>query len=121
MTTEKECDRLFQVAVLERDNYTCQTCDLQDDTVTAHHVFSRTNNKTRHDSRNGIAMCHKCHTYFAHGQPLRFKLFIMERIGDDMFFQLMIMTHSIDRAVDYDTIKQTLLDEIKEVKCQRKT
>ena len=53
--------------VYERDNYTCQKCDIPHGKLNAHHVESySTNKELRLDINNGITLCKKCHKEFHH-------------------------------------------------------
>ena len=62
-------DKQFQLAVIERDKV-CQKCGTAEG-LCAHHVVSRRNARLRHQLKNGITLCVKCHAY-AHRVPTLF-------------------------------------------------
>lgn len=63
-------DRQWQIAILERDKK-CQCCG-ETSGLCAHHIQSRRVKRTRHDLRNGITLCVKCHQA-GHADPRRFE------------------------------------------------
>lgn len=51
--------------VYERDNYTCQKCNIRGNRLNAHHIESYANNKElRTNLENGITLCKDCHKDF---------------------------------------------------------
>ena len=53
--------RKWKKAVLERDKFTCQKCNIQNDLI-AHHVKGWTKYpKLRYIISNGLTVCHNCH------------------------------------------------------------
>lgn len=54
-------DRLWSLAVRADWNSKCAVCG--HGKTEAHHLIPRQHNKTRHDLRNGIALCSRCHKF----------------------------------------------------------
>ena len=56
--------RCWRAAVFERDNYTCQMCNVRGGYLQAHHIEPVHDNKNTlliFDVNNGITLCKKCH------------------------------------------------------------
>jgi hypothetical protein len=60
-------DKLWSLAVRNRDNYTCRMCGTQTKNAEAHHIIGRDNKVLRWDIDNGISLCFYCHRYKIHG------------------------------------------------------
>lgn len=58
-------DVAFKKAVLRRDKYICQICNLKEKNIFAHHLdgYNWCLSK-RHDVNNGVCLCEYCHTLF---------------------------------------------------------
>lgn len=57
-------DATFQRSVIERDRR-CLLCGRGggiQGALTAHHIIHRRYRRARYDAKNGIALCHSCHT-----------------------------------------------------------
>lgn len=72
-TIRKQMDfRLWRKAVFERDNYTCQKCNIRNKTglgrtveLHPHHIFNFSEYESlRFDTDNGITLCKECHNNF---------------------------------------------------------
>jgi 5-methylcytosine-specific restriction endonuclease McrA len=67
---KRSADKKWQLAVREKDDYTCQRCGVQDYYVHTHHVATRsTRPDLKHEVSNGKCLCSPCHTW-VHGHPL---------------------------------------------------
>ena len=68
--------RDWKLAVLERDNFTCQQCGLtsaEGAVLVAHHIKSfKDNPNLRTDLDNGITLCRSCHYEIHHGRQLEY-------------------------------------------------
>lgn len=54
--------RKWRKCVFERDNYTCQKCNLKDIILYAHHIIPWIKDESkRFDINNGLTLCNKCH------------------------------------------------------------
>ena len=55
-------DREWRTAVFERDDYTCQECNIRGGRLQAHHIKPyREHPEIRHDLGNGETLCVDCH------------------------------------------------------------
>lgn len=55
--------RKWRLAVIRRDNYTCQKCGKRGGILQAHHVKPyKDHPELRHDVNNGVTLCLKCHS-----------------------------------------------------------
>jgi 5-methylcytosine-specific restriction endonuclease McrA len=77
----KRLDKLWSRKIVERDNGICQYCRKMGDNP--HHIILKRYMAVRHDLRNGVCLCTKCHVEVAHGQPESFTEWIMEVMGDE--------------------------------------
>lgn len=74
----KEADAQWNIAVKERDKWTCQYCGCTDKQMNAHHLRGRGALQYRHELDNGICLCVRHHlggkgdTFSAEGTPLKF-------------------------------------------------
>lgn len=61
--------RLWRIAVLKRDNFTCKCCgDAKGNNLQAHHILNfKTHEHLRLDIDNGITLCKNCHDPFIKG------------------------------------------------------
>jgi len=65
----KKLDRQFQKEVIERDGE-CMRCGHIGEDLSAHHLIKRKYYLSRHDIRNGITLCSKCHIPWAERYPI---------------------------------------------------
>ncbi len=75
-------DKAWQIAVIERFGY-CERCHTTEG-LCGHHVIPRRYTRVRHDIRNGICLCVKCHLW-AHKKPRiskRFSQIVTVKRGD---------------------------------------
>ena len=83
----KECDRLWSLAVRQRDGK-CLYPGCNKDNLQAHHIFSRRNMSTRFDIENGACICMGHHLYGAHQNYEEFRDMVIEEIGKKGFERL---------------------------------
>jgi hypothetical protein len=91
----KKADNLWRDYIKRRDENTCQYCKLvkgvETQGIQAHHIFSR--KYKRHNLRwnplNGVGLCWPCHLNIAHGDPERFRDFLIDcYIGETVYNKL---------------------------------
>jgi 5-methylcytosine-specific restriction endonuclease McrA len=93
-------DKLWALAVKERDNYQCQRCLSMPDPkgLHAHHIFTRSRRSTRHLLRNGISLCFGCHRW-AHSNPLDFhELMRSVFLGETEYEELQQLSRTLKRT-----------------------
>lgn len=88
-----ELDKLWSKLVKERDGK-CVICGSLV-RLNAHHIFSRSNFGTRYDINNGITLCWAHHLHLAHTHFERFRDFVIERIGQEMYDILKEKAYSV--------------------------
>lgn len=65
--SHRKADRDWQLAVREKDNYTCARCGKYDRYIHAHHIASRARRPDlKHDVSNGICLDTPCHNWVHH-------------------------------------------------------
>ena len=67
----KLCDELWAEKVKKRANGCCEKC-FSTNHLSAHHIYPRTIYALRYDLQNGVALCKRCHLYWAHKNALEF-------------------------------------------------
>ena len=108
---EKECFRLFQEVVLERDQ-ACQMCGYP--ATAAHHIFGRTRRATAFDPENGVGLC-KEHHRRAHLSSVEFLEWVRDvLIGSKRFYLLREKSLSVARFrdADFKAIKKGLQETL---------
>jgi 5-methylcytosine-specific restriction endonuclease McrA len=71
---------------MERDNRTCRRCGSTQNVQWAH-VYSRRYRAIRHDPRNSMCLCSRCHLWQTH-HPLEGEAFFRELLGDEVMDEL---------------------------------
>jgi hypothetical protein len=59
---KKACDDAWSELVKKRAKYRCEVCG-KTTALNSHHIYSRSNNSTRHDPENGVCCCAGCHVF----------------------------------------------------------
>ena len=67
---KNDCDTLWSEVV--RSVGYCEKCEKDNVRLEAHHVYPRRNHRLRFEPRNGVALCHWCHRYWAHHSAIEF-------------------------------------------------
>lgn len=101
----RECDRLFAVAVKERDGWACRACGTQMSPQCAH-LVSRRYHATRWTLENAVCLCQRCHMKFT-CDPLGWEAWVEER-WPGRLGQLKARALAGVRWVDYEAIAESL-------------
>ena len=82
----------WRIKVFERDNYTCQKCDVKGTKLNAHHIklFAKYP-ELRFDVNNGITLCNDCHkkTHWEQG------LFCSTRLNEHQVARIKLLTEIV--------------------------
>ncbi len=106
----KIADKLVSEIVRLRDGGKCQRCGRPGNN--AHHIFSRKYLQIRHFLGNLILLCFACHLHVAHGEPEKFRDFIIQRIGQDKFDRLKVSAYMTGCKIDMEMVIVGLRAEI---------
>lgn len=104
----RECDRLFALAVKERDGWACRHCGSHVNPQCAH-LVSRRYAATRWDfgvPGNAVCLCQRCHMKFTH-DPLGWEAWIEEKWPGHLT-QLKARARTVTKFVDYEAIAESL-------------
>lgn len=83
-------DILWSKSVKEKAGNKCEYCG-KEDGLNSHHIFSRSNRRTRWDMDNGICVCvlhHVFGIFSAHKSPIEFVEWLKEYRGVDWYERL---------------------------------
>jgi len=75
---KKICDELWKQTVKKHAGFKCEKCG-KTEYLQAHHIIPRTNYALRFDLENGVALCRKCHIYWAHKDAIGFMEWIKDK------------------------------------------
>lgn len=103
-------DVQFSKLIRERDKF-CQYCK-KSSVIYCHHIFSRRHLGTRFDPANAVSLCVYCHRLIAHGDPEKFRDFVIQRIGQEAFDKLKYKAFSSTKYSTTDL--EWMLKEMKE-------
>ena len=109
---KKELDKLFSLAVRERDHYTCQKCGTINKHVQTAHIFSRSNLSVRWELLNGITLCYYCHINWCHRKPVEWTEWVKNYLGQDKWDTLVVY-RNLKRRINYKEKKAELGSLIK--------
>lgn len=98
----KVADKLISELVHQRDKHICQRCGRPGNN--AHHIFSRKYLSCRHLPQNLILLCFACHLHVAHGEPEKFRDFIIQRIGQSEFDRLKVSAYMTGCKIDIQAV-----------------
>ncbi len=101
----RECDRLFAVAVKERDGWACRACGSHMRPQTAH-IVSRRYHATRWCLDNAVCLCASCHTRYTY-KPIEWEDWVEEHFPGRLA-QLKARARAGVRWIDYDAILYSL-------------
>ena len=117
-------DGLFSRLVRERDDYTCQICqvnfrDNKGYLDCSHHV-GRSKGNTRWYPDNASSKCRECHGKMDRN-PLEHIEWVRERLGDDRYNGLRSMARAIFKMTDKDRkdLAQAMREDIKKLESRR--
>ena len=98
-------DKIWQIAVTSRFEK-CEMCHATEG-LAGHHVLPRRYTKTRHDIKNGISLCVKCH-HFAHAKPKLFTTFADVHLVNRGDFASLEYVWQWRRTAKYPADKRTI-------------
>lgn len=116
---DKRLDDAWSLLVKLRAKNRCEFCGIQDDTLSSHHIHTRSNKSVRWDVENGVALCYKHHVgssvFSAHGTPDKFDEWITGVKGVRFMERLNQRKNSLGKFTKYDKelMLQLLREEIK--------
>ena len=104
---EKDCDRLLQQVVVERDKV-CVRCRVKP-AACGHHIFTRSRPATRYRPDAVIGVCAECHNYLEE-HPAIAREFAISFIGYENYNILERLSLAVCRfrAADFREIRQEL-------------
>jgi 5-methylcytosine-specific restriction endonuclease McrA len=105
LALRRECDRIFALAVKERDGWACRACGTHMHPQCAH-IVSRRYHATRWILVNAITLCRSHHLKWTH-DPLGWKDFIEERFPGRLA-QLETQARAGVKWIDYEAILASL-------------
>jgi hypothetical protein len=82
-------------ALIVRSRGRCEKCG-SGHVLQCAHIISRKYSWTRTDLDNAFCLCASCHRFFT-DNPVEFGIFTIDKIGDDMFDELILKRNSIDK------------------------
>uniref|UniRef100_A0A6M3LLX7 Uncharacterized protein n=1 Tax=viral metagenome TaxID=1070528 RepID=A0A6M3LLX7_9ZZZZ len=111
--TKAEAYRLIQEVALVKDKY-CQRPGCGRSADCGHHVFpGRGKLATDFLHEAVISVCTQDHTGWAHNKPKEFKQFMIERLGEDRYYELRRLSYEHVEAMDYGEICERLRNELR--------
>lgn len=103
-----KCDVIFSKLV--RQIGYCEKCGNSDPkSLQCAHIVSRVYLQTRHDLRNAMCLCVKCHIYEMHRNPLEFMEWFNERYGMD-YYDEMKKRARVEAPIDWEERHKYLKD-----------
>lgn len=100
----KIADKLWSQIVLERDGRICQYTGCGKPGNNPHHWMSRKYLNTRHNPDIGITLCWAHHLHIAHGEPEKFRDFLIQRIGQAQFDRLKVSAYITGCKIDMQAV-----------------
>ena len=101
LAMRREADRIFALAVKERDGWSCRACGSHMRPQTAH-LVSRRYHATRWTLDNACCLCSACHVKFTH-RPIEWEDWIEERFPGRLA-ELKERAREGVRWIDYESI-----------------
>jgi len=105
-------DKVWSLIIHKRDKV-CQRC-FSTNRLNAHHIFSRSGQGLRHDTRNGILLCGGHHKFLAHQHPIEFHEFLKTWFVPGKYTEMLIQSKLICKNKDYKAWEVLLTNELKE-------
>ena len=116
MGNRKDCERLMQEIATKREAF-CARPGCNSPSQCGHHVFGRARLATAFLPEGIIGLCAKDHGW-AHARPNEFKKFMIDRLGEDRYYELRHLSYTHVDHPDYTEIREELrrvLADIREV------
>ena len=102
MALRKKADKLFSIAIRERDGWACRACGSAGMPQAAH-IVSRRYAAVRWSMDNCVTLCKSCHMKFTM-DPLGWDDWVNERFGEGRLVQLKLRARSGVAHVDLEGV-----------------
>lgn len=106
MALRRKADRLFSLAIRERDDHACRACGSTYRAQCAH-IVSRRYGATRWSMDNAVCLCAKCHMKYTH-DPLGWEDWVDERFGPERLKGLKLRARAGVAKVDLEAVVKSL-------------
>lgn len=106
MALRNKADRLFSLAIRERDGWACRCCGSHLSPQCAH-IVSRRYSATRWSLDNAVCLCQRCHMRFTH-DVLAWEDWVIERIGARRYRQLKLRARQGVAKVNLEEVVEAL-------------
>ena len=106
LALRRECDRVFAVAVKDRDGWACRACGSHMHPQCAH-LVSRRYHATRWDLLNAVCLCSGCHVRWTH-DPIAWEDWCEERFPGRLV-GLKVRARAGVAHIDYEAILASLV------------
>jgi hypothetical protein len=106
LSLRRECDRIFSIAVKDRDGWACQKCGTHMHPQTAH-IVSRRYHATRWSLDNAVCLCAGDHVRYTH-DPIAWRDWVEERFPGRLA-QLEMRARIGVKWIDYEAILASLV------------
>lgn len=106
MALRRKADRLFSLAIRERDGHACRSCGEHYRAQCAH-IVSRRYDATRWSLDNAVCLCARCHMKFTH-DPIGWEAWIDERFGRRRLRGLKVRARQGVAKVDLEAVVESL-------------
>lgn len=113
--SKRKLDLLWAKGVKLRARGRCEYCG-KDTGLNSHHIFSRSNLRTRWDYNNGVCLCVSHHVFgqmSAHKAPIEFVEWLKEKRGEGWYERLREKAKSVVRNIDKEQVLKNLLEYTK--------
>lgn len=106
----KQCDALFSKLIREKGF--CEKCGNTDYKLDCAHVIPRGNKTLRFDPMNALSLCHRCHRFWAHSNPLEFTAWYKEKYPSRYVYLMEYKNIFTKRTVsDYQELLKNLQEK----------
>ena len=110
--TKKKCYDIIQEIAVIKDKV-CQHPECSQAADCGHHVFKRNRLTTAFLPEAVVGVCTQHHTGWAHNKPKEFKQFMIERLGEDRYYELRRLSYEHVEVMDYGEICERLRNELR--------
>ena len=101
--TKKDCYSIIQEIAVIKDKV-CQHPSCSRPADCGHHSFKRDRLTTAFLPEAVVGVCTQHHTGWAHNKPKEFKTFMIERLGEDRYYELRRLSYTNLDHPDYHEI-----------------